>query len=473
MTQAATEISRAFAYREYQDAYLPYLSELQDVTQMAEVLLGALFQVQAKAWIVTQCRLDRIKYKPAKNCLAVYMLNVRNRQNGKSESFRISCRTYEQGGSLRRYQKAVLENSGKPYHRRGVFHVPDLALVGWVFPCERKLIALPFFNNSHYLKHVMMPQLVRQYWGKNWSVRKVSSAIIHYVPEHTCNLKVELVLSDSQTGMIKNEQVYGKCYYNDDGAQTYRVMRWLAAQFAHQTTPLKFPEPLHYDVERRTLWQQGLAGQTLRDAGVSNLQDSQLLELAGRSVAQFHQLVSPPGLVEAGTGNVLSLLELRLQQLRSVQMLDQKRLHRLVRLLNEKQTRLQNDSPVTLHGDVHPQNLFIHDGQIAFIDLDNVSLGPRLLDLASWIGGMVYWGVLQKTPRAMLLGRIQAFVAAYINDLPGAVNNRDLGWYLAAALINERIFRCITRMKSGRMMIVNDLLAYAQDFANSRYRLTP
>jgi aminoglycoside phosphotransferase (APT) family kinase protein len=264
--------------------------------------------------------------------------------------------------------------------------------------------------------------------------------------------------------------VFGKCYYNHDGARTFDIMSKLRDIARQGVTPLRFPAPLFYDADRKLLWQAGLSGQTLRDAGISNQSGPELLPLAAKAIARFHRIPADTSLPTTEITDVLATLDSRLAVLSQLDILDQQKLVRVAKLLHSSAKGLRQYPAVTLHGDVHSQNLFLQDNTIAFIDLDNVVMGSSLLDLASWIGGMIYWATMQDMPVKQLLPQLRTFINQYNRHVPWQINSSDLSWYIAAMLVNERIFRCVTRLKSGRLRIINELLTIAEQFALHRHR---
>ncbi len=456
-----------------EDRNLPYLSQLLDSAIMIEVIRSHVFGGFLQRPVIRQCQVQRIKFKPQKNCLVVYELLTHHPVNARQERLLVTCRTYERGGSRRRYHKALLENNGQPSRYPAVFHVPELEIVGWVFPCERKIRSLPFVNNAHFLKHVLIAPLVRWTWGNDWVIRKVSSSVIHYVPEHTCTVKVECSLTNKHSHAFLHKTLFGKCYYDDQGARTYGVMAKLAQYSSQGSTALEFPEPLFYDQERRILWQQGLIGETLRDTGISQSGGSKLLTLAARAIAQFHHLPTDIAMPKSELSAVLVSLKHRQQVLSQIRDVDQTKQQWLVNHLCQTAKDLTPCQAVMLHGDVHSQNLFLQENSIAFIDLDNVAMGPPLLDLASWIGGMIYWASLNHRSVEQWLPELRRFVTEYAEHAPWPINRFDLDWYIAATLVNERLFRCVTRLKSGRLPVVNQLLNIAEEFVKHQHPLLP
>ena len=465
----------------YHDSKLPHLSALLDADFMAAQLQSLLHassstppsqQGQRQQQLIG-CQIKRVKYKPQKNCLVIYQLHLRDRKTGKTQTIAITCRTYEHHASKRRYHKARQENNGEPSVFPAVFHLPQIETVGWIFPCERKLLSLSFVNNPHYLKHVLMPPLVKQVWGDQWQIETVSSAVVHYVPEHTCMVKVTCTLMNRHHHTRRQQTLFGKCYYNHAGAHTFDIMTQLAEASRLAQTPLRFPAPLYYDQERKILWQESLNGQTLRDAGISRESHSSLLPMAAKALAQFHCLTLHTNDTPSDHKQLLEHLKNRAKTLRPIKQLNQQKLQWLIHALQVGANQLSSYQAVTLHGDAHSQNLFLEQDTIAFIDLDDVTIGHPLLDLASWMGGMIYWATMNKRPLDDFLTELSYFAHHYNQHAPQPITNYDLNWYIAALLVNERIFRCVARLKSGRLEIVADLLVLAKQFAQQQYRLLP
>ena len=84
------------------------------------------------------------------------------------------------------------------------------------------------------------------------------SKLIHYVPEHTCTVRVQLILADNITAQQKAVTLFGKAYYNDEGAETFRLMQHLWHSPICQNGDLRIARPLAYDPATRQLWQEGL-----------------------------------------------------------------------------------------------------------------------------------------------------------------------------------------------------------------------
>jgi aminoglycoside phosphotransferase (APT) family kinase protein len=115
----------------------------------------------------------------------------------------------------------------------------------------------------------------------------------------------------------------------------------------------------------------------------------------------------------------------------------------------------------TLHGDLHLKNFVIDDNQVAVIDLDNVCTGSPFQDLGSLIAGLHYLRALCRTSGQSLREPVESFLRAYERNVRWPVPRPLVSWYVAAALITERAYRCVTRLKAGRLDLIDDLIAIA------------
>jgi aminoglycoside phosphotransferase (APT) family kinase protein len=120
----------------------------------------------------------------------------------------------------------------------------------------------------------------------------------------------------------------------------------------------------------------------------------------------------------------------------------------------------------TLHGDLHLQNFLVDESapagqRVALIDLDNLSTGSPWRDLGSFCAGLYYRGLVEGVPQVLIQHAIDTFCAAYAQVAPWPLEPQAIGWYTATALLNERAFRTISRMKQGRFDLLDDLIRLA------------
>ncbi|MDH3664027.1 MAG: phosphotransferase, partial [Alphaproteobacteria bacterium] len=121
-------------------------------------------------------------------------------------------------------------------------------------------------------------------------------------------------------------------------------------------------------------------------------------------------------------------------------------------------------SPIaTLHGDCHAKNVLVVRDEIALIDLDNVAIGPPLHDVGSFAAALIHGALVTRRPVGDVLSDIGAFVESYRRNVPWPVSDEAVAWYTATALLQERVYRTITRLKPGRLGLIGVLIDLADD----------
>jgi thiamine kinase-like enzyme len=412
------------------DARLPQLHVARNAAMMQTVLESALHcQIE-------RCRILQCRYKPTKTCLVSYALTT---PDSRQERI-VYVRLYPENESFAQYQKARAKASRSQH----VLHVPALEMVVWVFPQDRKLTSLGDVTDETRLHTEILPSVITASFGADWRIAALQSDIVHYVAEHTCTVKAQLEIVNAVTGKRRTPVLFGKTYYNEQGAATWQAMRQL------QQSGIRIARALSYQPQLKTLWQLGLTGVTLDEAPSFE----NLLGKAAVAVAALHE--TP---LEAHARDARSQAVAKLQAAAQlVALVEPERNWEplLARLQAQAETRAARPA-VMLHGDLHWKNFFVENDQIVLLDLDNFGAGDPLADLGSFLASLHYRHLLGELSNVNAL--INTFVNAYQASVSWAVPEADLRWHVATALVTERVARCITRLKASHL--IDDLLALA------------
>ena len=115
------------------------------------------------------------------------------------------------------------------------------------------------------------------------------------------------------------------------------------------------------------------------------------------------------------------------------------------------------DPRVCLHGDVHPKNGIIENSRAALIDLDQAGAGPAAADLGSLLAALRYSRCVGLLSPADERGLSAAFLSGYkeARELP---EPSHLRWHVAAALLAERAFRSVSRIRQEGLQRLGELL---------------
>jgi thiamine kinase-like enzyme len=224
---------------------------------------------------------------------------------------------------------------------------------------------------------------------------------------------------------------------------------------------LLIPQPLSYQPKIKTVWQSGLEGKTLNEHERSNETFSELLSKAGSAVAALHQTQASFAPVIT-TPDIISKLETVKTLLSRIRPSCGESLHSSIKQLIATTNNIGERPLATLHGDLHFKNFFVTDDRMALIDLDNLAQGDPLQDLGSFVAAIHYRGIFEGRPLQETDQIASRFIQSYRKHVSWDVPESALNWHIAAALIYERAYRCVTRMKGGRLTIIDDLIDLAR-----------
>ncbi len=413
---------------------------------------------------IETCNIERIKYKPQKNCHVSYRLSFKKNHLNKANEQLVCVRFYEHAGSMSRF----LKESDKKNSQNLLIHIPELDCVTWVFPNDRKLINLERVTDPEFLCQQVAPYLILSVYGSDWSIDKFKSDMIRYVPEQNCSMRIQLEIAHSQSKQQKKMVAYGKYFYNQSGQQIYHTLCQLWDSEICREGVLNIPEPLLYHSKYSMLWQMGVPGVMLSELYINQTLFLNSVANAARQIALLHQVP----LYDCPRNNQENII----QELRKVGQLLNKfnvpcrqEITNLIEKLVVYFSTVMPEHQVVLHGDLHLKNILVDSDRVYLIDLDNVSLGNPFLDIGSFIAAILNLELTDSIPLSLADQTIGFFLSAYCEAVPWTVNKIDLRKYIAMALVTERIFRSFTRLKAGRMEIIDDLVKQAEMMLNGSF----
>jgi tRNA A-37 threonylcarbamoyl transferase component Bud32 len=394
------------------DAALPAIGTALD----CEAMRGPL--ALAAGAPTARCAIERVKYSPGRRALVLYRVQLEDRE----QLFY---------GSLRAGQDIVLRR----------------------FPCDRKLHGVRLLGDPQWIQ-ARLPGLAQGRWKRPITLGPSTVSRVSYLPEHAYTARVGVDL-----GMQAEWQVYAKTRRSDRGAAILDGMRGLWASPARREGRVAFARPLLYEPQAATLWQEGLTGRRLAELAEPGSLSVALAARVGAAVAALH--TTPiAGLPVRGVRDSLDGLNKAMGVLALVLPGAVPQASRIADAL-ERCRPGEPSAPATLHGDLHMKNIFVGPAGIGLIDFDDLCLAPAAMELGSFVAALVCRGVLQGESR-IPEDSITAFVRGYREAAGRRVSWRDVWWYAAAALIHERVYRCVTKLKPGRLERVDELLALAE-----------
>ena len=115
---------------------------------------------------------------------------------------------------------------------------------------------------------------------------------------------------------------------------------------------------------------------------------------------------------------------------------------------------------VSLHGDVHTENVLFHGDEVHIIDFDQGGSGPASADLGSLLASLLTYQLVHPDKAGDGLGVSLLDGYRSVRALP---SEADLRWYTAAAFVAERAIRAVNRINESTLAVLPDLLALADE----------
>ncbi len=448
------------------DKTLQHLPVLIDVDKMRSVFQRQLFSDGSQT--ISQCYIERIKYKPAKNCQVCYRLIVESTVIGYRSEQRIYARCFEAGGAITRYGKACQGLVDGHDLKKSVLHIPELDTVAWVFPYDRKLHHLDKVDNSQFLGQTDLPELISKRFGIDWMVDECRPEIIRYIPEHTCTVRAKFKMVHQSSGARRDLLLYGKTYYNDDGERTYSLMRQLWDSPACREERLRIPEPLTYQPQLKMLWQHSVPGVLLSEFTADGATLLENIAQAAQQIACLHQQ-RIEGCIEYGSSELSRELNKVGCLLRVFDPPYRLKVDRLIESLLGLLPTIECEQRAVLHGDLHLKNILCHNDGVYLIDLDNLNWGDPLQEIGSFVAMIINLSLVTDIPAELVDPTIKSFLVGYGDSVPWPISETRLRWHIAAALIYQRLYRGFTRLKPGRMEILDDLVGTAECLLDPKF----
>ncbi|MDH5700576.1 MAG: phosphotransferase [Nitrospirota bacterium] len=445
------------------DPIFPHMPTLCDEKAMKDIFekhVGNGHRPDQGNWI-QDCRILHIRYKPGRYVMVLYEILFRNRPGQPDAPEMWYVRAFKKGKSHSNFLEAQALQTQERQPNPRILHFREIESIAWGFPYDRKMVSLPNALDRDMLRSQVLPSLLGPQRAAEWDVVDLTSEVMHYVPEHTCTMRVTMHLHNRMTGETTSFTVFGKTFANHQGMLSYQALQQLWNSPARKIGALVIPEPLAFDPETNTLWQSSLIGIPLTHFPLSDPRMCGWMEKSGATLATLHgtPLMDLP---IGQTPDIMERLDHATRILAPLRPACQESLYQLSTILAQQASHFPSYPSATLHGDPHRKNLFLQDETVALIDLDSITTGPPLYDVGSCLASVWYRAALGEisTPLAKTLSI--RFLKGYQQNVSWPLSEAEVVWYIAAFLVTEQATRCATTFKADRLDIIEHLIHLAK-----------
>lgn len=297
----------------------------------------------------------------------------------------------------------------------------------FVFPNDRKIQNLRLLNSP--------PKSFPGFWK--------TSKLAAYAPEKCVTVEC---LDTTQ-----NVFAYAKIYQQDEFKTGEKVFRFLNE---HSGKTL-FPKVLGFDDLNKILMLKKVSGNCL--ANIDKSQNKQAFRMLGKAIGQLHETKTKVELTK-----FLRLSPDRIKKSLKTICFARPDCRTQAERLAEKLLKTYSfaaEQSVVLHGDVHPKNGILQDNNIlTLIDLDQLSSGNPAAEIGSFLAGLYYREIIGLDSDKERQELAESFFRGYseTRELP---NRESLNWHTAAALLTERAWRSISRIRVEGLKKFPEILA--------------
>jgi aminoglycoside phosphotransferase (APT) family kinase protein len=363
-----------------QDSTFPGLAAALDPDRMRAVLSDSALGT-SDGLAIEAVRIEQVHYRPNKRCTVLYDVKFRPADGGRSCTQLVAGELTAHGAQpadvpadlIARYRAL-----GQRPLRDPVVHVPALSLAASVFPFDTALPGLVDACNEQHMK-----TLFERLWHeRQLRVRSVEVRCLAYTPGARAALLYEIQAVCRRTSVPEVRRVIGKLYARRDAAEIF-AHNWAVWQKSRHR--LRMAPPLGFFAAPSVFLQEYATGGRLSElAGTSEF--AAPVRGTARAVAALHAMPLPLRFQQASRASVRSvqrwaevLCAIRTQEHARILVLRD-------RLVAELEQRAVVTGPI--HGDLHPANVLVDGDRLTLIDLDNVILGDRLLDIGRFLASL-------------------------------------------------------------------------------------
>lgn len=350
---------------------------------------------------------------------------------------------YELSGGGRSYRIAVraFPTTHRAGHQSNTFpgiHAAELKAMFWIFPDDRKIKNLSVLNR--------IPRELADINRRQW----VKSRVVGHAPEKS--LTVQCLSGDERI------LAYAKIYAGDEGLRIFNTYTHVNAAIKTAKVDLQIPRALSYSEIHHLLLLESVPGVSL--SAVPHARRENSFFHLGRTLRKLHS-ISPPSSVskcarfapDSLTRAATTISEIRPDVAAMVKQLTDQ--------LVAQHEQFCGGEAVLLHGDVHPKNVLLSGECLFLLDLDQAAVGAAALDVGSVIAGLYFDSCVGSLTRRESSSLRNAFLTGY-GPLDGPQASRSLRWHIAAALLQERALRSVTRIRIDGLQKLAETLTAAE-----------
>jgi ATP-binding cassette, subfamily B, bacterial len=401
------------------DPAFPQLEIAGDPARMLEVFRAHLKPVEGKDYRIEDCTPVRFRCRPSTSrCVLQYTLRIVEPSTDRRWDQWVTGLVYTRADEAERLWRELLATHPRRQIPAAwltfepVEYIPDLRMLVVVFPYDRRLPHLgPLMNGAGgNLEPLMLARLGPGEWSAE--ARKIEPA--RYRTELGAALRFTLRAREAGSADVRTVRSYLKVYRNDHGAQTYELLRALAARPANGRAYSTIA-PLAYFADLHTLVLDEAPGHSLQQILLHGGDPAPAMRAVARAAASFNQDTIPVTAVQPVAEQLAEVEEAAEIVAWACPALAAEARALAATVIGN----LDMPFPMPIHRDLKTDHVFLAGDRVTFIDLDSVILGDPVRDPAHLYAHLVARVGLDGLTRDAARASAAAFVEEYFAHVPG------------------------------------------------------
>ncbi len=341
--------------------------------------------------------------------------------------------------------------------------IEEANLILAAFPNDRKLRVLSKDEVDLWLTEHLHELLNGERDGARWRLKETTMEVLRYVPDRrlTARVRVRLGLED---GSEKTVAFIAKQFYKPKRAKDYcrnlHKLQAVRAEFYSPDGALRLPRKLALVEKRAAAFIEELPGRNLEQA-LPELDVQNVMRLVGKMLVDFHRI---PMRVRKKVTPKNEINEVREASRTIAQAIPELRPRLRALMEGLLAWPWQGTASVALlHGSFRLNHILLHQGKLAFLDLDSLRTGPAAYDLANFLTSLYY---LQAQDRISLPQRediARYFLEGYAANSSRQISTPAVLWFFVTLLINKQALKHVTHLHENQEEKVKNMLRLAEE----------
>ncbi|MFQ5629644.1 MAG: phosphotransferase family protein [bacterium] len=364
------------------------------------------------------------------------------------------------------YEKTLKSSRVLPPFGRAVTLVPEANLVLAAYPNDRKMKLLQKGDLANWL-----PKNIKKISGNTINGVEVASGSVEplrYVPDKRFTSRCSFMLKNGDARSDQTISFIAKQLSDAWKAKRlFNGLKSLEKAFVARnatkmdfTYPVRIPRPLALFEDKPVVFIEEIPGKNLKYA-LPQIDLRENMFKVGALLANFHKADKrvPKKITQRN----------EIAEVRSAAYLIRKTfpgMSKKVRAFFRKFQSVdwQDGAPkVLLHGSYRLNHIFIHDGELALLDLDSIRMGPPAYDVGNFLSSLYYLEAQGRFEGKTREAIQRHFLHGYAKHTKYRVHPRSVLWFLASLLINKQAYKYVAHSHEDREQKVEMMFGLAHE----------